>query len=200
MLGGGFSKLVVKKSGAITATGTLPDSTKFSTASALTDSASAAFYAPIKATKPKGTLAGEVAFADLSTTDLTGELAWVKPAQTRPVGLNAGGVDTVVTLNASIVVPAPAPTGLDADVNLLGANFSTPVAFSVPLINGKAARNDVLRNFSINGKTGDISGGVVFTPGGKVVKFKGVFLPKNYRIWGFLKGDVSGGRIDGELD
>ncbi len=200
LLGGGFSKLAVKKSGGITATGTLPDGTKFSTASALADDASASFYTPVKATKPKGTIAGEVAFAALAATDLTGEFAWVKPAQTKPTGLNASGVDTLVTLNGSIVVPAAAPTGLDADVELLGANFNAPLAFSVPLINGKAAPNDLLRNFTINGKTGDISGGVVFTPGGKVVKFKGVFLPKNDRIWGFLKGDVSGGRIDGELD
>ncbi len=200
LLGGGYSKLTVKKNGGITITGTLPDGTKFSAGTALTDSASASIYTPVKATNPKGTLAGDVAFAALTATDITGEFAWVKPAQTKQTGLNFSGVDTFVTLNGSIVVPAAAPTNIDADCNLIGADFSTPASVSVLLTRGKSARKDPLKSFIINGKTGGISGSVIFPATNKAVPFQGVFLQKNTRFWGFIKGSTAGGRIEGELD
>ena len=200
ILGGGYAKLTVKKNGGITITGTLPDGTKFSAGTALTDSASASIYTPAKATNPKATLAGEVALAALTATDITGEFAWVKPAQTKQTGLNASGVDTVVTLNGSIVVPAAAPTNIDADCNLIGADFSTPATVSVLLTRGKSARKDPLKSFIINGKTGGISGSVIFPVTNKAVPFQGVFLQKNTRFWGFIKGSTDGGRIEGELD
>ena len=200
LLGGGYSQLTLKKSGALTLLGVLPDGTKFSASSALTDSRTAAIYAPIASTNPKGTIAGEFAFADLTSSDLTGELVWSKPAQKKATGINHGGVDTVVTMNGSIVVPAVAPTGFDAEGSLIGANFSTPAAFSALLTRGKAARSDPLKSLIINGKTGGVSGSVIFPVTNKVVKFHGVFLPKNERIWGFLKGDTQGGRIEAGLD
>jgi hypothetical protein len=192
LLGGGYGNVSVKKTGATSVAGVLPDGTKFSAATGLADNFSLAVFAPVKGTKPKGTVAGQFTFAPISATDVTGELAWVKPPQTK--GLLASGVDTVLTVNGSILAANFGPTG-SITGSFKGANFGAMDTLFTPLTLGKGVPTATLKKLIINGRTGGVVGTVVDPVTTKPIPFKGVYLPKSRRVWGFLKSATTPGRI-----
>ena len=200
LLGGGYSRVTVRASGAATISGVLPDGRKFTAGGTVADNQSLALYASIIGTAPKGTIAGELAFADITDTDFTGEVAWSKPAQTKQTGLNFDGVDTVLTINGCALVPNTVLVPTSFDVNLIGANYAAPVSLSTMLVNGKATPVAPMKSLSLSAKNSGVTGTVVFPPATKSVRFNGVYLPKSARIWGFIKGDTAGGRIEGLAD
>ena len=182
----------VKKTGSVSVVGVLPDGTKFSAASGLADNFTVPVFAPVKATKPKGTVAGQFTFGPATDTDLTGEFAWVKPLQTK--GLLAAGVNSVVTINGSVIAPNFGPTG-SITGSFRGGNFAMPGNFFTPLTLGKGVPTTTLKKLIISGKTGGVKGSVVDPVTGKPIPFKGVYMPKSRRVWGFLKSATTAGRI-----
>lgn len=194
LLGGGYGNVAVKKTGATTFAGVLPDGTRFSAGSGLADNFTVPIYAPIKGTKPKGTVAGQLTFAAISETDVTGELSWVKPAQTK--GLLVSGVNTIVTINGAILAPNFGPTG-NISGTFSGGNFQTPANMFTPLTVGKAVPTALLKKLTISGRTGGVSG-LVFDPvTNKPIPFKGVYIPKSQRVMGFLKSATTPGQFKG---
>ena len=196
LLGAGYSNISVKKTGATSVVGVLPDGTKFSAGSGLADNFTVPVFAPVKATKPKGTVAGQFTFAPISETDLTGELAWVKPPQAK--GLLAAGVDSVVTVNGCILAPNFGPTG-HISSTFKGGNFGAQDTYFTPLTLGKGVPTTTLKKLIISGKNGGVKGSVVDPVTTKPIPFKGLYMPKSKRVWGFLKSATTAGRIQGSV-
>ncbi len=194
--GGGYAIANVSKKGAVGIAGLLPDALTFSAAAVLRDDGTIAVYSVVKkGAKPPAIVGGELVAANLATTDVTGELAWLKLPQTK--GIYLGGVDTVLNANGSLFTGLdPLPSGNSTlsltDGNLL-ADETNSVAVStkgVPDLVGS------LKSWTgVSPKVGKFK--VTLKPPGIPVTIKGsgLYLPKSNSAWGFFPGGTEGGTI-----
>jgi hypothetical protein len=99
----GFLRTEVKPSGRITLSAMLPDGTRLSASSHLTEDRSFPIFIPAYARK-LGHLAGPAQFEASTSLPLTGELHWKKPANSRPP--YAGGFDDeLIELSGAVYTP-----------------------------------------------------------------------------------------------
>jgi len=206
--GGSYAIATVSKKGAVAITGLLPDGLPFSAASGLIENSSFSFYSPVTKAKPTGTVTGELGVADLPTTDITGELAWLKLPQLPTVkGVHLGGTidsgsgqPTPVALTAkgslfdgTALLPA-GTVGLILSGGNLVAPESTPVIINTKGI--PAVPTGSLKTWTgVNIKVGKFSATVAVPTVAKPVKGSGLYLPKSGQAWGYFPGTSVGGLI-----
>ena len=197
--GGGYAMANRKTTGSEVIVGVLPDGRPFSAAGYVSDNGTTSFYAvESKFVLPAGIVGGELVDANLPTTDVTGELAWSKPAQGPGAkGNHLGGVNTVLTANGSLYNGALLLDGPGL-LTLSGGNLvvdeTGPVLVTLGL--------PVLPTGSLKGWAGvKVTVGQfrakVQVPGfTKPVTGGGVYLPKSQTAWGYFPGTTVGGRIE----
>lgn len=101
----GWAKATLTKLGKFTITGRLGDDTTFSAGTTLNAADLAVLYVPLY-TKPKGELAGALAFdGSGARTLLTGTLAWRKPAQDKQTGLFLPGFTATTAVSGAAYGP-----------------------------------------------------------------------------------------------
>ncbi|MEQ1861304.1 MAG: DUF4394 domain-containing protein [Chthoniobacteraceae bacterium] len=198
--GGGYAIATVSAKGAVKITGLLPDGIPFSTAASLRDNGTIAIYVPItKGPNPPAFLGGELLTADLTATDVTGELLWTKFPQVVTKGLHLAGVDTILAANGCKF------TGLDplltgtGTLALTGGNLAAnevgPSIISVAGIPTLPA--GALKTWTgVKQKVGKFSATVTVPGITKPVKGSGLYLPKSSSAWGFFPGTTVGGSIN----
>jgi RNA polymerase sigma factor (sigma-70 family) len=107
-------------------------------------------------------------------------------------------VDTATGTTASDTAPQ-GPVDLGPIPNLNPKVVSQiPNPNTATITNPKDLSINIQPNSPPNSST--ISGSVVFPPSKKAVPFQGVFFQKGGGLWGFLKGDTAGGRIQGNAE
>lgn len=196
--GGGFAIAKVSAKAAVAITGTLPDGLPFSAATAQGDNGSISFFAVVtKGAKPPALVGGELITANLTATDVTGELLWSKLPQAGTKGLHLGGVETVLTANGCIF-DNTIPLSGAGTLTLSGGNLAAPESTSVTI---SAAGIPTVPTGSLKAWTG-VSPKVgkfmakVQVPGiTKPVTGSGLYLPKSKTAWGFFPGKTDGGLI-----
>lgn len=98
--GYGWAHLSVNANGGVTLSGKLGDGTALSAGAQLQAGGTAPLFKSLYS-KPVGSLAGVLAFADLAASDVTSTLTWVKPVQTPAGHLFPAGFQSTVTASGS---------------------------------------------------------------------------------------------------
>ena len=196
--GGGYIIAAKAATGAVRLAGLLPDGRPFSAAGYLRDNNTIAFYTKeIDGTNPSGFLGGELTAANLTKTDVTGEIAWIKPPQ-RPgaLGNELGGVNTILTANGSIftgTIPLAGPGTL----TLSGGNLAATQSNAVTVNAGIPAPIGALRAWTVVAPMSGRFTAKVLVPGiTPAVNGGGIYLPKSNTAWGYFRGRTDGGRIE----
>jgi hypothetical protein len=196
--GGGYLFLNTLSSSAALMIGRLPDGQVFSASTSVRDDGTVAFHAIVRrGVNPVELVAGELVFADLTATDLTGEVAWAKPVQRpRTPGLHLGGVNTVLTVNGCEFKGQPLPTSAGV-LSLTGGNLHLPEVTSIQLHGGRpSVPTRSLYRWTAYPKLGIFSARVDIPDVHILAYGAGVYLPKSHSAWGFFPGTTVGGRIE----
>lgn len=196
--GGGYAIARRTTTGAVRIVGLLPDGLPFSAASYLRDNNTVALYTQENdGTDPNGFLGGELTLANLTKTDLTGEITWTKPRQRGgAIGNHLRGVDTILTANGSLhtgTIPISGAGTLTLSGGNLAATQTTPVTVSAGV---PTAPSGSLRTWTTVSPASGRFAAKVIVPGiSPAVEGSGIYLPKSNSAWGFFPGKVVGGRI-----
>jgi hypothetical protein len=195
--GGGYAVANVKKTGDVVITAMLPDGRPFTAGTTISDNGTIAFYGTsTKFVIPPAIVGGEFVSANLPKTDLTGEIAWLKPTQGQGAkGPHLGGVDTVLTANGCLyagTIPLSGPGTL----SLSGGNLLVDELSSVNVSGGIPTLTGSLKGWGGVKPTVGMFTAKVKVPGIiKPVAGAGVYLPKSNSAWGYFPGTTLGGRI-----
>ncbi|OYV04295.1 MAG: hypothetical protein CFE26_17670 [Verrucomicrobiales bacterium VVV1] len=199
LAGGGYATATVSSNGAVRIVGLLPDGNPFTAATNRTDNSAIAFYSAVGVgVTPIGLVGGDLTIADNALTDISGELAWSKPAQNvgRATGTELGGVDTILTVNGSLHdARVPIFSGY-ATVQLIGGNLlatetNTRLITSgiVPVPTGS------LQSWRTNVFAGTFTFTTAVPTLTRFVNGSGVYLQKSNRAVGYFPGTTKGGRV-----
>ena len=196
--GGGYAIATRSATGTTRFAGLLPDGRPFSAGGYLRDNNTVAFYAQeIDGTDPSGFLGGELTFASLLKTDVTGEIAWIKPAQRAgALGNHLGGVDTILTANGCLY-SGTIPLAGAGTLALSGGNLAAPQTTAVTIAAGvPTVPVGALRAWTgVTAASGRFSAKVIVPGLATPVLGGGIYLPKSNSAWGFFRGRTVGGRI-----
>ncbi len=193
--GGGILRAFVKATGSVNLIGTMPDGKSFTVASLLADNGSIVFYGSPLRTQPAALVVGELTLGDLAATDVTGELAWVKPAQVLSTSLYGWGVNTVLTANGCIYsVGAPLPNGAST-LTLAGGSLATDISTETIATAGKPTPTLSLPSWKVQAERGTFIAMVKYSARLSAVRGTGLYLPKSHSAWGYFPGTMVGGRI-----
>ncbi len=193
--GGGFATATVSNKAAVKIVGVSVDGAPFTVSTFLSDNDSIAFYGIMTAAlKPAAFIGGELHVADLTKTDITGELAYLKysqPATSKYA--HRGGMNARLTANGSrIPVPYTLPAGagtikISDGAQLVNETNAVTLTAGAPNIIG------VLTVWKANAKTATFTGAVALGQP-KTGKFAGVYLPKSNSAWGYFPSLTIGGQ------
>ncbi len=195
--GGGVARIVVGVDGKMTVTCRLPDTKTVTFNSNMSDNGSFTFYGMVAGTNPRAAVSGECTMANLSQTDVTGELLWVKPVQSPATGLHRTGVDTVLTANGSAFIAGSALPNGAVSVHLAGGNLGSEINRSGTVVPGKASATGASFTWILNPKSPGWIKATLTLPGRtNPVIGGGLYLPKSNRVWGWFPGTTVGGYFE----
>jgi hypothetical protein len=197
--GGGFAIVNVSRRGTVRIRGTLPDGLPFSAATILCDNGSFAFFTVVaKGARPPGVLGGELITAGLLATDVTGELSYAKPKQTRSRGLHLDGLETILAANGSLYSGQDALLEGAGTLQLIGGDLASDESHSVTIAAGvPTVPTGALKAWTgVTQRTGTFTTKITVPSIARPVTGRGVYLPKSDRAWGWFPGNTVGGRIE----
>jgi uncharacterized delta-60 repeat protein len=188
--GGGTAVFSVGVTGAVAIIARLPDGTVFSTQSQLADNGSLAIHAVLPGTNLDGVVSGECLMADLSSTDVTGELSWVTPPKEH--GPHATGVNTVLTLNGCRYTRKSVLPSGPVIISATGGDLAAPLTVATVAVAGVPQATPEI--FAWRADAGIFTARVRVAEGKSTVA-RGLYLPKSNSAWGWFRGTFEGGRI-----
>jgi hypothetical protein len=197
MPGGGYGTVRVKTSGAVTVSFLLPDGKRFSAAGELCDNETVSVYAheALPSHAPAAFLGGEFNFANLATTDITGELEWKKPAQS--AGMHRTAFNTVITINGCASNALPGIANGPVVVNCTGGNIAAPLSIASTISSGRVAPvTGQIVDWQVNPVTNFFRIRFIQPVSRKLTVAYGVYLPKSENAFGFFNGTTVGGRVE----
>ena len=194
--GGGIARVSVRSTGFVVLTVTMPDGKTLSANLDLADNGTFSIYSPVGLTSPTAYVAGEFNFANLAATDLTGELAWIKPAQTA-AGLHQSGVSTTLTANGCVFAPGVSalPAGAGT-LTISGGNLASSNTTARTITAGKPTVNALVPAWTAFPLKGTFTAKIKTPANPRTVTGSGIYLPKSNSAWGFFPGTTLGGRIE----
>ncbi|MEK0450654.1 MAG: hypothetical protein RL088_2922 [Verrucomicrobiota bacterium] len=193
--GGGLLQCSLLSNGRITYSMTLPDARVVSGKSDVADNGTFVIYSSVARTAPLAYVAGEFNLADLSATDVTGEVAWKMPLQTA-AGLHASGVNTVLTANGCLFETGHTLPNGSVYLTIAGGNQPADVTVATTATAGRVvlpAPGVTSWTALSNGTfTAKITHPLFTAP----IVAKGIYMPKSNTAWGVFSGTTIGGRIE----
>jgi uncharacterized repeat protein (TIGR02543 family) len=180
--GDGYATLHLAADGLGTLSGTLADGVQFSLSAYLTENGDWPLYLPVYS--GKGALVSWLNFTDLATSDVSGDLVWIKQAGSGTAAYPAGFTNGTKVVGAKYVMPADAS---GKSLNLsgavvtfsggeLGAPFNNVVSVNAGNSVVNLSPNEM--TFRITKTTGTFSGQVRNPADNKLYYFGGVVLQK----------------------
>ena len=193
--GGGIARVSVRSTGFVVLTVTMPDGKTLSAKSDLADNGTFSIYSPVSLTSPTAYVGGEFNFANLAATDVTGELAWIKPAQPA-AGLHQSGVSTTLTANGCVFAPGVSalPAGAGT-LTISGGNLASSNSSARTITAGKPTVNALVPAWTAFPLKGTFTAKIKTPANPRTVTGSGIYLPKSNSAWGFFPGTTLGGRI-----
>ncbi len=132
--GAGFGTARINSNGSGKVLVKMPDGRAFSASTELCDNGSINFYGRQASTVPFGYVGGELIFANLAKTDLTGELEWKRPAQS--MGVDRAAVNSIVVANGCVSDGTLGFPDGPATLTFTGGNYATPWSYAVTVSGG----------------------------------------------------------------
>jgi hypothetical protein len=199
--GGGFLRASISAKGMVRVVAVMPDGPPMTSGSRVTDNGTIIFYGKqSNRVNPAGLVSGELVPANLTLTDVTGEVLWFKPAQSPGASsMHFSGVDTTLAANGSIyagVIP-PGMAGAGT-VTLSGSTFGAAEVSAVNVVAGIPATpaNSLDGWAGLKASVGIFRARIKLPTQTKPVTGSGIYLPKSNTAWGFFPGTTLGGRIE----
>ena len=198
-MGDGYGSVVVDAGGTIHFTATLADGVRITQNIPVSKNGQWPLYVSLYS--GKGSIMAWLAFTNQSTTDLAGQLSWIKPAQLSAIYYPTGFTNVTTVLGSTYVRPVSATNCVlnltNASIAFLGGNLAADFTNSVVLAsNNKVTNlssNQLLLSFTLstgifNGKAKDVSNGVMWP-------FHGAVLQKMNLAQGAIFGTNQTGRV-----
>jgi hypothetical protein len=134
----------------------------------------------------------------VGATDVTGELSYAKPKQTRSRGLHLDGLETILVANGSLYSGQDALLEGAGTLQLTGGDLASDESHSVTITAGvPAVPTGALKAWTgVTQRTGTFNAKITVPSIAKPVTGRGVYLPKSDRAWGWFPGKTIGGRIE----
>jgi hypothetical protein len=196
--GAGYATMHVAADGLGTLSATLADGTRFSASAYVTARGDWPWYASLYA--GNGAVISWLTFTNLASSDVTGDLVWIKPASASATSFPLGFTNGTKAVGSLFIAPAPAAKV----VNLSGAVVSFSGGSLASSFNNVVSVNigSQVVNLSPNQMTFAVSTGLgtfsgqVSEPGhGLVHSFAGVILQKQNAGYGTMIGTPNGSRV-----
>ena len=193
--GAGFGTARISSIGAGKVLVKMPDGRAFSAITELSDNGSFSFYGRQASTAPFGYVGGELIFANLAKTDVTGELEWKRPAQS--LGIDRAAVNSIVVANGCVANGTFGFPDGPATLTFSGGNYATPTAYAVN-VSGAAVMPflPTLRYWTPvqSGQTFK----VLFRQPGRTIDSTGtgMYFQKSHTALGFFLGNAFGGKVE----
>lgn len=198
-MGDGYGSVVVDAGGTIHFTATLADGVRVTQNIPVSKNGQWPLYVSLYS--GKGSIMAWLTFTNEPTTDLAGQLSWIKLAQPSAIYYPAGFTNVTTALGSTYVSPVPTTNCLlnltNASVAFLGGNLAADFTNSIVLAsNSKVTNlssNQLLLSFTLstgilNGNAKDVSTGVIWP-------FHGAVLQKMNRAQGAIFGTNQTGRV-----
>jgi len=180
--GDGFAAITVDASGAAKITGELADGTQFSLESGISKEGVLPFYEPLYG--GKGVIMGWIQFNQTASSDLFGQLTWIKPPMPQDKYYPNGFATSVSAFGSQYVPPASARAPdetLELSALLRGGNLNEIAIDRSNMKLTLSTSSGLLNGYFVNPQTG------------KSTAFKGALLQKqNWRSGYFLGPSESG--------
>jgi hypothetical protein len=196
--GDSYATLHVAANGLGTMTGTLADGTQFMQSAYVTEDGDWPLYVSLYVAK--GAVASWLNFTNQATSDVSGNLAWIKQAGASATSYPTGFTNETKAVGSLYVMPGAsgkAVTLSSGTVNFSGgdlaASFSNVVSVNAGSLVVNLSQN--LMTFFINPGLGTFSGQVTDPNSGNPRSFGGVVLQKQNAGFGFLNGNASSSRV-----
>lgn len=205
-LGSGFARVRVLTTGRVLIAGKLADGSPMSGGGTLTLLRDLPLLAPL--TKTKGELSGVLHFRAVpGTSDLDGELRWLRPLSAKPGPFGAGFTTTLAATGARYQPPKTGESILPALTTTAGsavfhaASPDLAAALDREVAIGASPKNTVAPSapnaerltIKLAGSTGLWSGS--FLDAGRTVKFQGALLQRGSRAAGYFLGATQSGEV-----
>jgi hypothetical protein len=194
-VGAGYATLRVDVNGVVKWTGALADGTKLTGKTALGRPGVWPLYSGLYS--GRGLLLGWIEFEEEETSDLAGDILWVRPANLSRV-YPAGFAAEVTAVGSRYTAPARNQKVLaleDGLVSFGGENLQAPLSIDVKLLanNQVRAESSAHLSFTISQSTGVFRGNVQDPVSRRVIPYSGVIHQKAGTGRGyFLKDNQSG--------
>jgi hypothetical protein len=192
--GAGFGTVNVGADGTVKLAATLADGTKVTQSSTLSKSGVWPLY--ITASTGRGEVISWIQFTNASSSDLNGQLVWVKPALTTSKYYPRGFTNSVVAVGSTYRTPTPGTRAISmssGQLVLSGGNLQTALTNSLTLGLNNSATSSSGAKLTITPASGAIKGTVVNPQTGKTITFQGMVYKKaNVGVGYFLGTDQSG--------
>jgi hypothetical protein len=195
---GGYSigTATVDASGTLKWSGTLADGTKVTQSSAISKQGIWPLYVPLA---NGGTLISWIEFSSQATSDLAGELIWIKPASAASKYYPLGFTNDIMANGAAYQAPMAGTRAIkltQGNLTLTGGGLHTSMTNSVTLgLNNRVSvAAGTHLSLTITPSTGLFKGTFLNPDTGKNVSFQGVLLKKtNVGVGYFLGTEQAGG-------
>jgi hypothetical protein len=189
--GDSYATLHVAADGLGTMSGTLADGTQFLQSAYVTEDGDWPLYVSLYVAR--GAVVSWLNFTDLETSDVSGNLAWIKQAGASAVNYPAGFTNETKAVGSRYVAPTAAGKALNLSsgtVSFSGGSLSADFGntFSVNAGSHVVNLSPNSMTLTIATGTGTFAGQVTDPESGAVRVFGGVLLQKQNAGFGFLNG------------
>ena len=196
--GDGYATLQVNADGLATMAGTLADGTQFMQSAYLTDDGDWPVYVSLYA--GRGAIVSWMTFANLTTSDVSGDLVWIKQAGASATSYPAGFISQIKALGSLYTTPAAASKAVNlssAIVSFSGGELPANFVNSVSVNAGSQVVNLSPNSLSLSITTGSgVFNGQVKDPSdGSMHSFSGVILQKHNAGYGMMAGSSASSRV-----
>lgn len=196
--GDGYATLHVAADGLGTMSGTLADGTMFMQSAYVTVDGDWPFYVSLYV--GKGAAISWLTFTNLASSDVSGNLVWIKQAGASVTSFPLGFTNGTKVIGSAYVPPDA--TGKAVNLSAATVSFSggslAPAFNNVVSVNSGSQVVNLSPNqmtFTINAANGLFSGQVNEPGSGLVHKFSGVLLQKQNAGYGTMVGAPNGSRV-----
>ena len=196
--GDGYATLHVGTDGLATMSGTLADGSQFMQSAYVTDEGDWPVYVSLYSAK--GVVVSWMTFANLSSSDVSGNLVWIKQAGASATSYPAGFISETKAVGSLYTAPAAQGKAVNlssATVNFSGGELAVSINNAVSVNAGSQVVNLSPNALSlvIATGTGAFSGQVLNPANGGTYSFTGVVLQKQNAGYGFLMGANASSRV-----
>ncbi|HEX5220637.1 MAG TPA: Ig-like domain-containing protein [Verrucomicrobiae bacterium] len=196
--GDGYATLHVGSDGLATMNGTLADGTKFMQSAYVTDDGDWPVYVSLYA--GKGAIVSWMRFANLASSDVGGDLVWMKQSGASATSYPAGFISQTKAVGSIYTAPPASGKAVNLSSAILSfsggelpANFSNTVSVNSGSQVVNLSENNLA--MTITAGSGAFSGQVRDPSGGILHSFGGVLLQKQNAGYGLMNGTSASSRV-----